>query len=155
MPTASLGRTGPIYGEIVKPPPAVRAGIRRLLSVPNICTIVGATITGLGLGNAADNVVRFNQDRPFTVSLGGVFAGLGLGIILVGRLVARGAMRPRWLLVVVELGSLLAGYAFGGGLDDLLRESQGGPYSFKLGAAFAGLGCGVAAIGWRALKAER
>jgi len=133
----------------------MRAEVRRLLSVPNLCTIVGATITGLGLGNAADNVVRFNRDRPFTVSLGGIFVGLGVGIILASRLAARGATRPRWLLVVVELGSLLAGYAVGGGLDDLLRLSHGGPYSFTFGAAFAGLGCGVVAIGWRALNAQR
>jgi hypothetical protein len=120
-----------------------------------MCTVAGATIIGLGLGSAADNVVRFNQNRPFTVSLGGVIAGVGLGILLAGRLIARGAAGPGWALVVLQFGTFLGGYALGGGLDDLLRESRGEPYSFTFGAALAGLGCGLAAVGWKALNTER
>jgi hypothetical protein len=136
-------------------PCAVRAAALDVLTLPNACTAIGATVTGLGVGSAADNVVRFNQDRAFTVSLGGVLVGFGLGGMLIGRLVARGATKPRWLLLLVEFGTLLAGWALGGGLDNLLSESAGQAYSFAFAAALAGLGCGLAFIGWASLNTDR
>lgn len=123
----------------------------RFVSLTKVSTILGTTIAGLGFGSAADNVVRFNQDRPFTVSLGGLLVGLGVAIVLTGRLNAirtgggwAGAMR----IALVVLGSLLAGWALGGGLDNLFREGRGEDYSFAFAAAVSGFGCGLAAIGW-------
>ena len=74
--------------------------------------------------------------------------------MILARLVAKGATRPRWLLVLVGFGTLLTGWALGGGPDNLLSESRAERYSSAFAAAAAGLGCGLVVVGWVTLTTE-
>jgi hypothetical protein len=55
--------------------------------------------------------------------------------------------RQRLAIVLIVVGTLLAGYAIGGGIDNIIRAVQGEDFTVSLAGSFLGLGVG-AAVGW-------
>ncbi len=104
---------------------------------------LGMLLVGWGIGNGIDNIVSHAHGEPWTVSLGGTLAGLG-GAMVIGAVLARRSA-AWWCYVPGVIGAVLTGYGLGGGIDDLLREIDGGDHGFALGMALCGLGVGLAA----------
>ena len=83
---------------------------------------VGALLAVIGAVSTVVSVIAAVDDEAFTVSLGGLLLGLGIGTVLVGAVLLRRAERPRRLILArVVLGATFLGYLIGGVVDELLR----------------------------------
>lgn len=105
----------------------------------------GVLLCGLGLVLAVGNIMAAANDEDFTVSLGGLLFGAGLGLLQLAGLNRRFGRIPPAGGSLVAVGSVVTGWAVGGGLDELLQDHAS---QFVLAAVFMVIGVAVAAGGW-------
>jgi hypothetical protein len=106
---------------------------------------VGILLCGLGLVLGIVNLLAAANDEDFTVSLGGLLLGVGLGLCQLAGLNRRFDRIPAAGGALVAVGSVVTGWAVGGGLDELLQDHAG---QFVLAAIFVVIGVALAAGGW-------
>ena len=82
----------------------------------------GVVLGASGIVLAAINIVAALNDEDFTVSLGGLLLGVGVGLGLLAVLKRRFQRIARAGGAMVMLGPVVAGWALGGGLDELFQD---------------------------------
>jgi len=108
-----------------------------LLASGILFALVGLVLSVRGLVDAL-------SDESFTVSLGGLLFGIGAALLLLAALREGGDPLHPLGSVMVVAGCVVAGWALGGGADEILGGDTGG---FVVAAGVAVVGAGVAAGG--------
>jgi peptidoglycan/LPS O-acetylase OafA/YrhL len=109
-----------------------------LLTVGIAVTLVGVTMAMVDIAAALD-------DEDFTLSLGGLVLGIGLALLLLAAMAERGGRLHPVGSAMVAVGVVVAGWALGGGVDELVRDRLGG---FAVAAVAVVLGAALATGGY-------
>ena len=79
----------------------------------------GSLVLAAGVVLAVRDVLAALDDRPFTITLGGLVGGFGAGVIAVA--LALDDRPPGWLTAAVMVLATFSGYLAGAILDYVLR----------------------------------